>query len=51
MLRDVANRDRAKREREVVQGRSCMTSLIRFFVLVFVLMYVFISIVGILYPS
>jgi hypothetical protein len=50
-LQDVADRDRAKREREVAQGRSCLLSLIKFMVWAFVVLYVFVSVIGILYPS
>lgn len=50
-LRHVAARDRAKREREAVAGRSCLGILIKVFVVMFVLLYVFVSVIGILYPS
>jgi hypothetical protein len=50
-LQHVADRDRRKHEREVAGGRSCLMGLIKFFVWMFVLLYVFVSVVGILYPS
>jgi hypothetical protein len=50
-LRHVAARDRRKHEREVAGSRSCLGTLIKFFAVMFVLLYVFVSVIGILYPS
>jgi hypothetical protein len=50
-LQHVADKDRAKQAREVAGGRSCLVGLIKFFAVMFVLLYVFVSVIGILYPS
>jgi hypothetical protein len=50
-LQHVADKDRAKQAREVAGGRSCMLSLIKFFVVLYVLASLFVMIVGILNPS
>jgi hypothetical protein len=50
-LQHVADRDRAKHEREVRGGRSCLGGILKFCIVAFVILYVFVSVIGILYPS
>jgi hypothetical protein len=50
-LRHVADRDHAKHEREVRGGRSCLGAILKFCIVVFVVLYVFVSVIGILNPS